>query len=159
VFVARLPALVGDLRSWLTTARSVLHDIVTALVGGPAAHAGGRAVITNEAWAQRQAADVFAAAPPDLAARTVHGFKGEDSEAVMVCCAAHDCQRSDRSDGTLGGGRSGTEIDADKAEERRVIFVALTRAQRYCLVALPDDKRGKDVAAKCATLGFRVLAD
>ena len=54
------------------------------LAEGPPAHAGGRAVITKAEWTQRQAADVFAAAPPDLCARTVHGFKGEDSEAVMV---------------------------------------------------------------------------
>jgi ATP-dependent exoDNAse (exonuclease V) beta subunit len=49
---------------------------------------------------------------------------------------------------------SGAEIDPEKAEERRVLFVALTRARRYCLVGLPDDARGRAVAAACDALGF-----
>ena len=53
---------------------------------------------------------------------------------------------------------AGTEVNPEKAEERRVVFVALTRAQRYCLVALPGDARGRDVAAKCANLGFQVVS-
>jgi superfamily I DNA/RNA helicase len=38
---------------------------------------------------------------------------------------------------------SGTDPDPEKAEEQRVLFVALTRARRYCLVALPDDPLGQ----------------
>jgi superfamily I DNA/RNA helicase len=52
---------------------------------------------------------------------------------------------------------SGAEVDAEKEEERRVMFVALTRASRYCLVALPDDQRGRAVANACAGLGFVVI--
>jgi superfamily I DNA/RNA helicase len=44
-----------------------------------------------------------------------------------------------------------------KEEERRVLYVALTRAARYCLVALPDDHRGRTVVAACADLGFVVV--
>ena len=33
-------------------------------------------------------------------------------------------------------------------------FVALTRAQRYCLVAVPDTPRGREVAGACGGLGF-----
>ena len=50
------------------------------------------------------------------------------------------------------------EVDPEKAEERRVLFVALTRARRYCLVALPDDARGRAVAAACDALGFQSVA-
>lgn len=53
---------------------------------------------------------------------------------------------------------SGSEIQSEKEEERRVLFVALTRAARYCLVALPDDQRGRAVADACAVLGFTVVS-
>lgn len=146
VLLAGLPALDGDLRMWLTAAREVLHDVATALAGQAPAHTGGRAVTTKPAWDEHQAVEVFAPAPPDLFARTVHAFKGEDSDAVMVVV-----RRMVPNDPTA-------QMELWEAEERRVIFVALTRAQRYCLVALPDDRRGRDVAQKCSTLGFRVLA-
>jgi DNA helicase-2/ATP-dependent DNA helicase PcrA len=158
-YLGRLPALDGDLRAWLTAARGVLHEVATSLAGKAPAHTGGHAVTTKPAWAAHQAADVFSPAPPDLHGRTVHGFKGEDSEAVMVVV-----RRTIASDPTAQmelweAAVAGTEVDPEKAEERRVVFVALTRAQRYCLVALPDDARGRDVAAKCANLGFRVVPD
>ncbi len=155
--LGRLPALEGDLRAWLTAARGVLHEVAASLAGKAPAHAGGRVVTTKAAWAEHQAVEVFAPAPLDLRARTVHAFKGEDSEAVMVVV-----RRMIASDPTAQielweAAVAGTEIDPEKAEERRVVFVALTRAQRYCLVALPDDARGRDVAAKCANLGFLVV--
>ncbi len=53
---------------------------------------------------------------------------------------------------------AGADPDPDKAEEQRVLFVALTRARRYCLVALPDDALGRKVAASCAQLGFELVA-
>lgn len=34
---------------------------------------------------------------------------------------------------------SEAEVDARDAEEKRIAFVALNRAQRHCVVALPDD--------------------
>jgi len=114
-------------------------------------------VITKPAWTEHEAAEVFAAAPPDLFARTVHAFKGEDSEAVMVVVRRMVANDPMAQMELWEAAVAGTAIDAEKAEERRVIFVALTRAQRYCLVALPDDRRGRDVAEKCSMLGFRVL--
>jgi superfamily I DNA/RNA helicase len=53
---------------------------------------------------------------------------------------------------------SGDDVDVEKEEERRVQFVALTRARRYCLVALPDDSRGQAIANACTGLGFTVVA-
>lgn len=114
-------------------------------------------MITKPAWTEHEAAEVFAAAPPDLFARTVHAFKGEDSEAVMVVVRRMVANDPMAQMELWEAAVAGTAIDAEKAEERRVIFVALTRAQRYCLVALPDDRRGRDVAEKCSMLGFRVL--
>ena len=44
-------------------------------------------------------------------------------------------------------------------EERRVLFVSVTRARRHCLVALPDDARGRGVAAACEEIGFVRVGD
>ena len=52
---------------------------------------------------------------------------------------------------------SGESVAPEKEEERRVMFVALTRARRYCLVALPDDRHGLEVAGQCASLGFAIV--
>ncbi|WP_040600870.1 UvrD-helicase domain-containing protein [Patulibacter medicamentivorans] len=156
LLLGRLPALGGDLRTWLVSAREALHAVASTLEA-KVAHVGGRAVTTKPDWANEKANDVFAPAPRELSARTVHSFKGEDSDAVMVVI-----RRPHGSDPTSQmelweAAVAGTEIDAEKAEERRVLFVALTRARRYCLVALPDDGRGRSVAASCTSLGFQVI--
>ncbi|MEY8017681.1 UvrD-helicase domain-containing protein [Mycobacterium servetii] len=150
----RLPALEGDLRSWLIAARTVLHEVATTLTA-ELKHTGGRAITVNAGLADYQAAEVFTPAPGDLRARTVHSFKGEDSDAVMVVV-----RRPHASDPTSQmelweAAVAGSEVDPEKEEERRVLFVALTRARRYCLVALPDDARGRAVAASCDGLGFQ----
>ena len=157
-FLGRLPALEADLRTWLITARGVLHEIATSLATTAPAHSGGHAVTTKQDWAEYQAAEVFFPAPPDLQARTVHAFKGEDSEAVLVVVRRMIANDPTSQMELWEAAVAGREIDPDKAEERRVVFVALTRAQRYCLVALPDDGRGRAVAAKCANLGFQLVA-
>jgi superfamily I DNA/RNA helicase len=121
-------------------------------------HTGGRAIRTKPEHEQHAAADVFSPVPRDLHARTVHSFKGEDSDAVMVVV-----RRFIGSDPTAQldlweAAVAGADPDPEKAEEQRVLFVALTRARRYCLVALPDDARGRKVAASCAHLGFQLVA-
>jgi DNA helicase-2/ATP-dependent DNA helicase PcrA len=152
----RLPPLGGDLRSWLVAARTVLHEVVSSL-GTEVAHTGGQAIRTKPEHAQHLATDVFSPAPRDVHARTVHSFKGEDSDAVMVVI-----RRFHGSDPTSQlelweAAVTGSDPDPEKAEEQRVLFVALTRARRYCLVALPDDARGQKVATSCARLGFDLV--
>lgn len=153
----RLPALNDDVRSWLETARSVLHEVAPSLTT-KVVHTGGQAIRTKLEHEQHLAADVFSPALRDLHARTVHSFKGEDSDAVMVVI-----RRFHGSDPTAQldlweAAVAGDNPNPQKAEEQRVLFVALTRARRYCLVALPDDARGRKVAASCARLGFELVA-
>jgi DNA helicase II / ATP-dependent DNA helicase PcrA len=157
LLLAQLPALSGNLRAWLTAARAVVHEVAGALAGQAPAHPGGRAVTTKATWESHAALDVFAPLSPDLQARTVHAFKGEDSEAVMVVVRRMIGNDPTAQMDLWEAAVSGAAVDPEKAEERRVIFVALTRAQRYCLVALPDDTRGRAVAARCQSLGFRVV--
>jgi DNA helicase-2/ATP-dependent DNA helicase PcrA len=153
----RLPVLDGDVRSWLVAGRTVLHQVASSLET-QLVHTGGHAIRTKPEHEQHAAADVFSPAPRDLHARTVHSFKGEDSDAVMVVI-----RRFIGSDPTAQldlweAAVAGADPDAEKQEEQRVLFVALTRARRYCLVALPDDARGRKVAASCTHLGFDLVA-
>ncbi|BBX60559.1 Putative ATP-dependent DNA helicase YjcD [Mycobacterium shottsii] len=149
-----LPALEGDLRSWLIAARSVLQGVAATLTAG-VKHTGGRAIRVSAGFANYHAAEVFSPAPRDLRARTVHSFKGEDSDAVMVVVRRpHPSEPTSQME-LWEAAVAGTQVDPEKEEERRVLFVALTRARRYCLVALPNDARGRVVAAACDALGFR----
>jgi DNA helicase II / ATP-dependent DNA helicase PcrA len=149
-----LPPLEDDLRSWLVAARSALQEVAQTLTS-EVKHTGGRAITAAASYADHQAADVFSPPSDDLHARTVHSFKGEDSDAVMVVI-----RRPHASDPTSQmelweAAVAGTDVDPRKEEERRVLFVALTRAKRYCLVALPNDRRGRAVLDACDALGFK----
>ncbi len=153
----RLPVLDGDVRSWLVAARTVLHDVASSSKTD-VAHTGGQAIRTKPDHANHLAADVFAPALRDLHARTVHSFKGEDSDAVMVVIRRYIVSDPTSQLELWEAAVAGANPEPEKAEEQRVLFVALTRARRYCLVALPDDARGRNVAASCANLGFDLVA-
>lgn len=152
-----LPLLSGDVRTWLVSARTALQGAATSLTGN-IAHSGGRVITTRSDHASVQAREVFVTTTSRLlAARTVHSFKGEDSDAVMVVIRrphSDPTSQLELWEAAIGG----TDLDPERAEERRVLFVALTRARRYCLVALPDDQRGIAVAETCDALGFQVVA-
>ena len=87
----------------------------------------------------------------------MHDIKGGDRDAVMVvidrpCSTRHGAQAE-----LWESALAGDEIDAEKAEERRIAFVALTRAERLCVVALPDDDGGRAAANAFVARGFRML--
>lgn len=149
----QLPALAGDLRSWLVAARQQVHELAVSL-RPDVAHTGGRALRAGPDLEEHSAAEVFAPPARDLHARTVHSFKGDDNDAVMVVI-----HRPHASDPTSQlelweAAVAGADMDPERAEEQRVLFVALTRARRYCLVAVPDTPRGRQVAASCGILDF-----
>jgi DNA helicase II / ATP-dependent DNA helicase PcrA len=152
-FLGDLPPLVGDLQSWLRNAAKALHSASTSLTD-EVCHTGGRMVPAGPGFKEHEAAHAFAPPELTLTAQTVHSFKGEDSDAVMIVVKRHHGSDPTSQLELWEAAISGADIAAKKEEERRVLFVALTRAARYCLVALPDDERGQAVADKCAGLGF-----
>lgn len=155
-FLERLPALSGDLQSWLRGTAQVLQS-VTASLTETVRHTGGRMLAAGAPLKEHEASEVFAPAKLDLSAQTVHSFKGEDCDAVMIVVRRHHETDPTSQLELWEAAVSGSNIAAGKEEERRVMFVALTRAARYCLVALPDDDRGQAVASKCAGLGFTIV--
>lgn len=156
-FLGDLPPLAGDLQSWLHKAGQILQSTSASLTN-EVCHTGGRMLAAGAGLKQHDAAEAFA--PPEVAltAQTVHSFKGEDSDAVMIVIRPHHGSDPTSQLALWEAAISGSNIDSKKEEERRVLFVALTRAARYCLVALPDDKRGRAVADTCSDLGL-VLID
>lgn len=67
----------------------------------------------------------------------MHDIKGEDRDAVMVVIDRPRSKRHGAQAELWGSALAGEEIDAKDAEEKRIAFVALTRAKRICVVALP----------------------
>jgi DNA helicase-2/ATP-dependent DNA helicase PcrA len=155
-FISDLPPLAGDLQSWLHNTAKVLQSASASLTD-KVSHMGGRMLAAGDSLKEHEAAATFA--PPGLAltAQTVHSFKGEDSDAVMIVVRPHHASDPTSQLPLWEAAINGANVESKKAEERRVLFVALTRAARYCLVALPDDRRGRAVAETCSDLGLIVI--
>lgn len=132
------PGLDGDLREWIRSTAGTLATAVAGLTDTPA-HKAGQVLRSSADQEGVVAAEAFLPAPQTLRAQTVHDLKGESRNAVLVVA---DRLRS-RTRGAQGALWSrpllGETVPPEDAEELRIVFVALTRAQRYCAVALPTD--------------------
>jgi superfamily I DNA/RNA helicase len=152
-FLHALPPLQGDLKEWVRSAASALQGAVTAFEPNPK-HTGAQTLRTLSRYTGHAAAEVFSTPAPDLGAQTVHSIKGEEREAIML--VIHRPHGSDPT-GQLdiwGQAVIDKQIAAERAEEQRVAFVALTRARKYFVVAVPDTARGREIAAACAGMHF-----
>jgi DNA helicase-2/ATP-dependent DNA helicase PcrA len=155
--LAGLGSLDGDLREWIKDAAGKLRQTVELLVDPPA-HKAGQLLRSEAAQSGTTARAVFMPATAELRAQTVHDIKGEDRDAVMVVIDRPRSKRHGAQAELWGSALAGAEIGAENAEEKRIAFVALTRAERICVVALPDDEGGRAAAEAFAARGFR-LAD
>jgi DNA helicase-2/ATP-dependent DNA helicase PcrA len=151
--IGDLPPLKGDLRSWVLAARPAYGAALARLCEEPR-HQPGPMLKAPKKYAEFAAADVFAPAPLDLAPRTVHSLKGEEREAIMVVVKKHHGADRAKQMQFLETSLAGEDIAEEEEEERRINYVALTRAERYCLLALPDDPRGRALATRCEQIGF-----
>jgi hypothetical protein len=121
-----------DLKSWIAAARESVKAAVVSLSDAPAGNASNllKAKAGDEA---RSAENAFDVGESEMKARTIHSAKGESHPAVLLAAssATKDC------DGAREWIKSqlGDELD----EETRVGYVAVTRARKYCAVALPSN--------------------
>lgn len=148
-----LPGLDQDLASWNKGAAVVLHEAAKELTPKPL-RTGPQTLPAAAEHEGLTASDVFVQPPRELVAQTVHDIKGEDREAVMIVIDRPRSKKHTAQAELWGTALSGGEIDAREAEEKRIAFVALTRAQRYCVVALPDDQHGLAAADVFVARGF-----
>lgn len=153
-FIGDLPPLSGCLRTWILGARDAYSKALGRLTPDPVHPKAGTAMPSGEKHEHYAVNEVFAPQSPDLVPQTVHALKGEDRAAVLVVLKKH--HGSDRSNQLqlVHSVLNGEDRSAAEEEERRIVYVALTRAERYCLLALPDDPKGRALAARCEEIGF-----
>lgn len=147
-----LPPLQGDLKSWVKGAREAASACLGRLARTPA-HKPGDAIRASKGHEHHLAPDVFSPPPSDIRPQTVHAIKGEEREALMM--VVHRASARDPTQQLAMLEATAAEEELPDDEEQRVTFVAITRAQRYCLLALPDDERGRKVATAFTGFGFR----
>jgi hypothetical protein len=146
--IAALPEPAGDksLKDWIAEARgrvtSAVAELTDASVGKVSSDVRARA-----GDGSRLAADVFPMMVAVSIARTVHSAKGESHEAVLLLSGKVTTKRDSARDWIKGG------LGEDHDEETRIGYVGLTRARRYCAVALPSTTPD-DVIAAYEAAGF-----
>lgn len=149
--IAGLPEPVGNksLKDWISEARSRVTTAIVELTDRPAGMVSS-VVRARAGDAGRLVSDVFPTTVVVSVARTVHSAKGESHEAVLLLSGKATAKRDSARDWIKG------EMGEDRDEETRIGYVGLTRARRYCAVALhsttPDD-----VIAAYEAAGFVVI--
>jgi superfamily I DNA/RNA helicase len=148
-----LPAMDGTLADWIEGAREAVKDVLPRLSDEPVRKPSN--LIRKRAGDETiRASDVFSMESPTQWARTVHDAKGESHEAVLL--VVEPPRRGWRAQAELWASPLiGEPVEADEAEELRIAYVALTRAERYCAVAMPADIDGEDLKPY-ANVGFAV---
>lgn len=153
-----LPAATGSLRDWVRAAAGTVGTICGTLAD-PLAHRTGEAIRTREGHGRVNVVDAFAPGSPSLRAQTIHDVKGETIEAVLVIAdpAAATARRAQQAT-VWSRPLRGETVPDDEAEELRVLFVALTRAEKYLALAVPDNAARGAIDAFIAA-GFRPSRD
>jgi DNA helicase II / ATP-dependent DNA helicase PcrA len=132
----RLPLLTGTLKDWVTSAREAVGQSLAMLTDAPA-HRPGDRIRADQAYAAIDAATCFVPAAIELEAQTVHSVKGESHRCVLL--VADPTTRREEPQSSLWAKPLLGEVEASNQEELRIAYVALTRAEVFCAIALPDN--------------------
>lgn len=149
-----LPPLDGTLGDWAAGCRDTVRHALAALVGEDyeLAHKPGAVLKSLAKYKKVQASAHFvpeAAKPP---IRTVHAVKGRSIDSVLLIVEPPRRGRTDQAQ-LLTALAADESVDVADREELRIGFVSVSRAERYCAVALPDSVP-EDVFARYLTMGF-----
>lgn len=131
------PGLGIDCRSWIQGTAQVLGTAVGTLVDEPR-HKPGQVLASNARQSAHSAKDVFTPVQHELRAQTVHDIKGESRSSVLVVVDHRRSSRRTAQSTLWSSPLRGETVSEGEAEELRIAFVALTRARRYCAIALPN---------------------
>ncbi len=143
------PAGTKSLKDWIGEARGWVTAVVAKLSDAPAGKVSS--VVRARAGDHgRLAADVFPTTVAVSIARTVHSAKGESHEAVLLLSGKPTAKGDSARDWIKG------ELGEDPDEETRIGYVGLTRARKYCAVALPNTTPDEVIAAYEAA-GFAIV--
>jgi DNA helicase-2/ATP-dependent DNA helicase PcrA len=134
--IQELPDFDRTLPDWIAKAREKVKTALASLTDNPI-HKPQHVLKSKASFDVIQAADVFSTQPTSLLARTVHDVKGESHEAVLLVVQPRHGQ-SDQAE-LWSAPLLGEAVEEEQEEELRIAYVALTRAERYCAVALPNN--------------------
>jgi DNA helicase II / ATP-dependent DNA helicase PcrA len=147
------PNLDGDVRTWIRGAAAALGQVVGELCEQHS-HAPGQVLMSAAEQEAYEAATVFLPPTTGLHAQTVHDIKGETTGAVLVVVHPSRSSRHVSQGALWSRPLTGEAVSHEEEEELRIAFVALTRAQRFCVLALSSDT-ASDVIGAFETAGFR----
>lgn len=139
-----------DLKSWIAAGRDSVKAAVASLSDAPVGNASSR-FKAKAGDDKRSAKNAFDVGGSEIWARTIHSAKGESHPAVMLAAAKATKDRDHAREWIKA--QMGDELD----EETRVGYVAVTRARRYCAVALPSNTPQEVIDAYVAA-GFVLRA-
>lgn len=125
-----LPDTALSAKEWCKQARDATTTTIASL---PESHAMEFKRNTPPGTGELLVADLLAGRRGRLRARTIHAVKGESYDATLTVAVATD-KFSNLADWLAGG------------EERRVAYVALTRAKSYSAIAVPSTSDPAQVA-------------
>lgn len=140
----QLPDFDRTLADWIAQAREKVKTVLAELTDNPA-RKPQNVLRSKASFNAIQATDLFSPQPTSLLARTVHDVKGESHEAVLLVVQPKHGQ-SDQA-GLWSAPLLGETVDESQEEELRIAYVALTRAERYCAVALPNNVEADRIEA------------
>jgi DNA helicase-2/ATP-dependent DNA helicase PcrA len=149
--IAALPEPTGEksLKQWIGETRDHVTAAVVELTDEPAGKVSS-VVRARSGDDKRVAGDVFPTTVAVSVARTVHSAKGESHDVVLLLSGKATAKRDSARDWIKG------ELGEGHDEETRIGYVALTRARRYCAVALPNNTP-KDLVAAYEAAGFGIV--
>jgi DNA helicase-2/ATP-dependent DNA helicase PcrA len=149
----RLPPLDRELRAWISDARAVLGEELRQLVVEPK-HAPSNRLKTAKKHAGVTAAQRFVPGMrTGFSATTVHDVKGRSLAAVLLVLDRARGKRPSQSS-LFSHCQDAEPEDEAEAEEFRIAYVALTRAERYCALGVSSGSPPDDLD-RFENLGFR----
>lgn len=135
-----LPDAEGTLAAWLDGAVEVVTGVAAEFGTTNAGPVRGLLGVPDRYLGMDVRHAVPAGRADGLRIETVHGVKGLSLDGVLLVASPVETYRGFEVDGWAGvwdvTRRGGTVPPAD-AEEARVLYVALTRARRFCEIAVP----------------------
>ncbi|MDA0168434.1 ATP-dependent helicase [Solirubrobacter taibaiensis] len=141
------------LADWVSQSRVVVSDLLDGFVhaGTELKHPPSQQLKNLKSQRLLLARSQFVVNSVELEARTVHSVKGRSIDSVLLVVEPATSRR-DRARVLCSVDEHGT-LSPEEREELRIGFVSVTRAERYCAVALPDSVP-EDVLQRYLKMGF-----
>jgi len=132
-----MPDLKQPLDTWVRQVRDEVRITLGTLTDDPV-HKPEHRIRAKKDFELVTAAEAIAPSPNELPARTVHDVKGESHEAVLLVIQPRTGRQPDQCQ-LWAAPLLGEEVEESELEELRIAYVALTRAERYCAMAIPNN--------------------